>query len=152
MLTQHYFAAVSKTNSNMYKHEYKVIVRYAETDQMGFVYYGNYAKFYEIGRVELIRSLGLSYKEFEDRLNIFLPVVQLESRYLLPARYDDELRIESILDELPDKMISFRHLIYNPQNFLINRGVVKLLFIDKMTGRKVSAPQEMTDLLKQHFE
>ncbi|HAY71955.1 MAG TPA: thioesterase [Saprospirales bacterium] len=136
----------------MYKHEYKVIVRYAETDQMGFVYYGNYAKFYEIGRVELIRSLGLSYKEFEDRLNIFLPVVQLESRYLLPARYDDELRIESILDELPDKMISFRHLIYNPQNFLINRGVVKLLFIDKMTGRKVSAPQEMTDLLKQHFE
>lgn len=136
----------------MYKHEYKVIVRYAETDQMGFVYYGNYAKFYEIGRVELIRSLGLSYKEFEDRLNIFLPVVQLESRYLLPARYDDELRIETILDELPDKMISFRHLIYNPQNFLINKGVVKLLFIDKISGRKVSAPQEMTDLLKQHFE
>jgi acyl-CoA thioester hydrolase len=136
----------------MYKHEYKVIVRYAETDQMGFVYYGNYAKFYEIGRVELIRSLGLSYKEFEDRLNIFLPVVQLESRYLLPARYDDELRIETILDELPEKMISFRHLIYNPQNFLINKGVVKLLFIDKITGRKVSAPQEMTDVLKKHFE
>lgn len=136
----------------MYKHEFKVIVRYADTDQMGFVYYGNYAKYYEIGRVELIRSLGLSYKEFEDKLGIFLPVVQLESRYLLPAKYDDELRIETILDEMPDKMISFRHLIYNPQNFLINKGIVKLLFIDRNTGRKVSAPNAMTNLLKKYFE
>lgn len=136
----------------MYKHEYNVIVRYAETDQMGFVYYGNYAKFYEIGRVELIRSLGLSYKEFEENLNIFLPVVQLESRYLLPARYDDTLRIETYLDEMPEKMITFRHLIFNPRNFLINRGIVKLLFIDRVTGKKVSAPLELTNSLTAYFE
>ncbi len=136
----------------MYKHEYNVIVRYAETDQMGFVYYGNYAKFYEIGRVELIRSLGLSYKEFEEKLNIFLPVVQLESRYLLPARYDDTLRIETYLDEMPEKMITFRHLIFNPRNFLINRGIVKLLFIDRVTGKKVSAPLELTNSLTAYFE
>ena len=67
-------------------------VRYAETDKMGYLYYGHYAKLYEIGRSEMIRDLGITYKHLEDELNIMMPVLQLSCRYRLPAKYDDQLR------------------------------------------------------------
>ena len=76
----------------MYQHESKVRVRYAETDQMGYVYYGNYATYYEIGRVELIRSLGISYKELEE-MGVMMPVLENKSKFLSAALYDDHLKI-----------------------------------------------------------
>lgn len=136
----------------MYKFKYKHRVRYADTDQMGYAYYGNYAKYYEIGRVETIRSLGVSYKEFETVYGVMLPVVNLESRYLKPSYYDDLLTIETQIRELPNKMITFHCFIYNEQEELINKGIVKLFFIDMKTGKRVSSPEHLTKSLKSYFE
>ena len=90
----------------MYSVETKVRVRYAETDQMGFVYYGVYAQYYEVGRVELLRSLGLSYSKIED-LGFFLPVVNLSVNYKKSAFYDNELNIKTTIKEIPRSKITF---------------------------------------------
>ncbi|MEZ4906155.1 MAG: thioesterase family protein [Saprospiraceae bacterium] len=135
----------------MYSFKYKTRIRYADTDQMGYVYYGNYAKFYEIGRVETIRSLGLSYTDWEIKSGIILPVVFMESRYIKPAFYDEEIEIETILDEIPSKMVTFNHLISNESGELINKGIVKLFFIDIKTNKRVSAPDELTNKLQAFF-
>jgi acyl-CoA thioester hydrolase len=119
---------------------------------MGYAYYGNYPKYYEIGRVELIRSLGFSYNSFETKLGIMLPVLNLEARYLKPAFYDNEITIETQLREIPNKMITFHHKIYNEEQELINKGIVKLFFIDMKSNKRVSAPQILTDSLKEYFE
>ncbi len=119
---------------------------------MGYLYYGNYAKLYEIGRVETIRSLGFSYKEFETRLGIMLPVVSLESRYLKPAFYDDLLTIETKIKDLPSKMISFECNIFNEKSELINSGLIKLFFVDMITNKRVSAPDEFVQKLISYFD
>ncbi len=135
----------------MYKHSYKKRVRYNETDKMGYLYYGNYASLYEIGRVELIRSLGLSYQKMEDELGIMLPVVSLESRFLHPATYDEELDIYTFLDEMPSKIIKFRHEIFNAQKQLINRATVKLFFTDMKENKWISAPPIIKAALEAYF-
>ncbi len=119
---------------------------------MGYAYYGNYPKYYEIGRVELIRSLGFSYKSFETELGVMLPVVNMEARYIKPAFYDDEITIETQLMEIPSKMITFYHKIYNEKEELINKGIVKLFFIDMKTNSRVSAPEILIEKLKIYFE
>jgi acyl-CoA thioester hydrolase len=136
----------------MYSFRYQIRVRYAETDQMGYSYYGNYAKYYEIGRVETIRSLGFSYNDFETQMGIMLPVVNMEARYIVPAYYDELLTIETQIKEMPSKMITFHHFIYNEQDKLINKGIVKLFFVDMESGKRVSAPAILTNNLKQYFE
>ena len=136
----------------MYSYKFKHRIRYADTDQMGYAYYGNYPKYYEIGRVELIRSLGFSYKSFETELGIMLPVVNLEARYIKPAFYDDEITIDTQITKLPGKMITFDHLIYNEGQELINKGIVKLFFIDMKTNKRVSAPEVLINNLKPYFE
>jgi len=136
----------------MYSFEFKKRVRYSETDKMGYLYYGKYAALYEIGRVETIRSLGISYQEMEDQLGIMLPVLSLESRFLKPAYYDEELTIISILKEMPNKMIRFEHEIKNEKGELINTGIVKLFFIDIKSNSRVSAPAFITNALRSYFE
>ena len=136
----------------MYSYKFKHRIRYSDTDQMGYAYYGNYPKYYEIGRVELIRSLGFSYKSFETELGIMLPVVNLEARYIKPAFYDDEITIDTQITKLPGKMITFDHLIYNESLELINKGIVKLFFIDMKTNKRVSAPEVLINNLKPYFE
>ena len=108
-------------------------VLYAETDKMGYLYYGHYAKLYEIGRAELIRDLGLSYRYLEDEIGVKMPVLELKSRYLRPALYDDMLTIETSIVDRPTKMITFHHKIYNQDEVLLNKGTVKLFFIDMST-------------------
>ena len=136
----------------MYSFTYKKRVRYSETDKMGYLYYGKYASLYEIGRVETIRSLGVSYQEMEDRLGIMLPVLSLESRFLKPAYYDEELSIISILKEKPNKMICFDHQIKNQNGDLINTGIVKLFFIDVKSNKRVSCPAFINKALSKYFE
>lgn len=131
--------------------DYPKRVRYAETDKMGFLYYGNYPKYYEIGRVELIRSLGYSYKELEDKAGILMPVVSMESRYLKSAYYDDEVIIRSCIKELPTKMICFDHELFVGDQ-LINKGNVKLFFIDAKTQKRISAPAILLEKLSPHFD
>ena len=136
----------------MYTHEHQKRVRYGETDQMGYLYYGNYAQYYEIGRVEMLRSLGFTYKNMEETLKVMMPVVTLNVRYLRPAYYDDLLTIRTTLKELPGKYITFHMEILNENNKLINGGTVKLCFVDMKTKQTVIAPDILLEKLRPFFE
>lgn len=135
----------------MYSQEFTYRVAYADTDMMGYMYYGNYARLYEIGRVELIRSLGITYYTMEREMGIMLPVVNVESRYLKPALYDDVLKVTTLLTEMPDKMITFYYNIANSKDELIHKAEVKLFFVDMSTGKRISCPEFITDNLKAWF-
>jgi len=135
----------------VYTHEYKKRIRYGETDQMGYLYYGNYAMLFEIGRVEALRSIGVSYKELEEKHRVMMPVLSLESRYLGPAKYDEEIIIRTILKQLPSKMIHFYHEIVGEQGKVIHKGEVKLFFVDMETNKRVSTPKHLIDKLKPLF-
>ena len=135
----------------MYEHKTTVRVRYAETDMMDVVYYGNYAQYFEIGRVESLRALGISYKSMED-MGIILPVVELQIKYLRPAQYDDLLTIKTTLKELPiDHKICFHQEVYNEQGKLLTVGTVKLYFMDKNLQNKASLPPQMKEKLSPYF-
>jgi acyl-CoA thioester hydrolase len=126
-------------------------VLYAETDKMGYLYYGHYAMLYELGRSELIRDLGISYRYLEDELGVMMPVLELNCRYLRPALYDDMLTIETSIVERPTKMITFHHKIYNQDQALLNKGTVKLFFIDMTTQKRVSNPSYLSNQLDPFF-
>jgi acyl-CoA thioester hydrolase len=134
----------------MYQSETTVRVRYGETDQMGYVYYGAYALYYEVARVESMRQLGLSYKDVE-AMGVMMPVLENKSRYLAPARYDELLRIVTTIRRMPSVRITFEYEIYNEANVLINRGETLLVFIDKQTNRPCRPPQPMEDVLQPFF-
>lgn len=135
----------------MYSFDYKKRVRYGETDMMGYLYYGNYVQLYEIGRVETMRSIGLSYKDLENIHGIMMPVVHVEARYILPAKYDEELTIRTILKDLPSRMITFNTEILNSDLHVIHRAEVKLFFIEMSSGQKVSCPAYMINKLSALF-
>jgi acyl-CoA thioester hydrolase len=136
----------------MYSHEVTIRVRYGETDQMGYLYYGNYAEYFEVGRVELIRSLGLSYKELEEVHGIWLPVVSLEMRFVRPAYYDDLLTVRSTLKEMPDEHITFHVEILNEKRKLINSGRVRLCFFEAKSKKVVMAPDFLLERLRPAFD
>lgn len=122
-------------------------VRYAETDQMGYVYYGNYAQYFEIGRVELFRKLDVSYKSLEDS-GIMMPVITLSSKYIHPAHYDDELKIITSIPKIPDGVrISFEYNIYNQNDVLIHQGATELVFIDMKKNRPCKIPDVLREKL-----
>jgi acyl-CoA thioester hydrolase len=124
----------------MKTHEYKVRVRYAETDQMGVVYHGNYAQYFEMGRVEWLRNIGISYKWMEEN-GIMLPVVSLSMNYKKPARYDDMLTVKTIYKKQTSVKIEFDYEIYNESNELLTIGNSILVFVDMKTGRPVGPPK-----------
>ena len=136
----------------MYTHEVQIRVRYGETDQMGYLYYGNYAQYFEVGRVELIRSLGLTYKELEEVHGIWLPVVSLEMRFVRPAYYDELLTVRSELRELPDEHITFHVEVFNERKKLVNAGRVRLCFFDSGTRKVVPAPDYLLEKLRPFFK
>ncbi|MBK6931158.1 MAG: acyl-CoA thioesterase [Saprospirales bacterium] len=113
----------------MYSHDVQLRVRYGETDQMGYLYYGRYAEYFEVGRVETIRSLGLSYKTLEEEYGIWLPVVSMEMRFVRPAYYDDVLTVHTEIRKLPDAYITFHSELFNDNRKLVNAGTVRLLFL-----------------------
>jgi acyl-CoA thioester hydrolase len=124
----------------MIKTETTLRVRYGETDQMGFVYYGVYAQYYEVGRVEAMRSLGFSYKEMEES-GVLMPVINLTINYKKPALYDDEVRIVTTVKEMPGVRITFHYECYNQKDVLLNTGSVTLVFIDKQKNKPMQPPQ-----------
>lgn len=134
----------------MYSHSTQIRVRYGETDQMGFVYYGNYALYYEVGRVEAIRSLGLTYRDLEEQ-GIQMPVVRLEAKYIQPARYDDLLTIKTSIDSLPDRFIVFLVEIRNEQGHTLNKAKVTLCFRESLSGNQVRTPSSIIQKLKPYF-
>ncbi len=136
----------------MYSFDVQKRVRYGETDQMGYLYYGNYAQYFEIGRVEMLRSLGLTYKEMEQEHGIWMPVVYLETRYVRPALYDELLTIRTTLRKLPEKFITFHMEIFNEKNKLVNGGSVKLCFVEAQSGKTIYAPEFLLEKLRPYFE
>ncbi|MFZ4411877.1 MAG: acyl-CoA thioesterase [Bacteroidales bacterium] len=126
--------------------ETNIRVRYAETDRMGYAYYGNYAQYYEVARVEALRQLGISYKSLEDS-GIMMPVVQMITNFKKPALYDDELTIRTIIKEEPTVKMKFYYEIYNSDNILINFGETILVFVNSKTMKPCQCPDWFKELL-----
>lgn len=129
--------------------ETQIRVRYSETDQMGYVYYGNYGAFLEVGRCEAIRALGLSYKDIED-LGIMMPVVDMSLKYHRPAKYDDLLTVRSIIRKAPSVKFVFEYEIYNQRNELLTTAVTTLAIIDMKTNRPCKAPEFLINLFNSY--
>lgn len=134
-----------------FEHTTRIRVRYGETDQMGFVYYGVYALYYEVGRVEALRSLGILYAEMEKKYRVLMPVMNMQVRYLRPARYDDELIIQTSVTSLPERDIKFRYEIRNTAGELLNNATVQLCFLDAQTQKRIDAPDVVLEALKAYF-
>ena len=134
----------------MFTHTTIIRIRYADTDQMGYVYHGNYPTMYETGRVEALRSLGIAYKDMELG-GILMPVIDMHCTYLKPARFDDLLTVKTILKELPAVRIQFHFEVLNELGELLNTGEVKLVFINKKKHRPVRCPGPLLEKLRPFF-
>ena len=131
--------------------ENNIQIRYDEVDKMGYVYHGNYAKYYHISRTELMRSVGLSDKELEN-YNIIMPIIELNIKYLKPVYYDDIITIKTLLQKLPDTRMRFDHEVRNANNELINTASSTVVFVDMVTRLPMRAPKFFVDKLKPYFE
>ena len=129
-----------------FQHSTTLRVRYSETDQMGYSYYGNYAQYFEVGRVEALRKLGMSYKSLEDR-GIMLPVSHFEVNYKAPARYDDSLNITTRVKELKGPRLIFQYEIH-VNDKLIATASTTLVFVLKETMRPTAPPEDFVILLE----
>jgi acyl-CoA thioester hydrolase len=135
----------------MFITETHIRVRYAETDQMNVVYYGNYAQYFEVARAESIRNLGFTYKEMEE-IGVIMPVVEMQTKYLRPAHYDDLLNIKTILRELPtDHRIAFEHEVYNAEKKLLTLGKVILYFVKMGSFERTGMPDRLRIALQTFF-
>ena len=127
-------------------HQIQIRVRYSETDQMRVVYHGNYAQYFEVGRVEWLRNKGISYKWMEEN-GIMLPVVSLTMNYKKPARYDELLTLKTILKKQTNVKIEFDYELYNEVGELLTTGNSILVFVDMKTGRPIAPPTYIFELL-----
>ncbi|HEY6144255.1 MAG TPA: thioesterase family protein [Flavobacterium sp.] len=127
-------------------HQIQIRVRYSETDQMRVVYHGNYAQYFEVGRVEWLRNKGISYKWMEEN-GIMLPVVSLTMNYKKPARYDEHLTLKTILKKMTSVKIEFDYELYNEEGELLTTGNSILVFVDMKTGKPIAPPLYISELL-----
>ena len=135
----------------MIKHQIIIRPRYAETDQMGMVYYGRYAEYFEVARTECIRSLGIAYSQLEKKHNILLPVRELYIKYHKPAFYDDELKIITYIKKLPTVRIRFDYEVFNQNEEFLTEGYAELVFVDGSTRKPIRPPKFFMDIIKKHF-
>lgn len=126
-------------------------VRYAETDRMGYCYYGNFAAYFEVARVEALRSLGVTYKELEDE-GVVLPVLDYQVKYFKSAFYDEELRIETKIESVKGARIFFSYTTFNESGEPINKATTTLVFVDFNTKRPMNPPKELVEVLKKATE
>lgn len=135
----------------MIRAETKIRVRYGETDQMGYAYYGVYAQYYEVGRVEAMRKIGFSYKEVEER-GILMPVVDYSISYKKPAYYDDEITVVTCIKEMPKGVkLPFEYECFNQKGELLNTGKVTLVYIKKSDGRPTAIPSWFEEAMRGFF-
>ncbi len=136
----------------MFTTETTIRIHYALTDQMGVVYHGHYAQFYEIGRTEAIRSLGFAYKDIE-AMGVIMPVVDIHSKFLRPAKYDDLITVKTTLREMPiHHKIVFHSEIYNQNRELLNIGDVTLYFMEAKTMKRSEMPAILKEKVSRYFE
>lgn len=126
-------------------------VRYGETDPMKYVYYGNYAEYLEIGRVELFRTLGMSYNEIENQ-GIWLPVSEYKIKYLRPAFYDEKLEVHTYIKKIPGVKIEFEYEIYNESKIKITEAATTLFFLDAQTNKVVKCPDYLMKLIEENWD
>lgn len=134
----------------MYTSETQIRVRYAETDQMSYVYYGNYAMYFEVARVEAMRSIAFSYRQMEEQ-GVMMPVLESYFKYLKPGKYDELLTIKTTIPIMPGVRIRFEYEVYNERSELITEGWTILTFIKKETHQPTRPPQNLVNLLKRFF-
>jgi acyl-CoA thioester hydrolase len=135
----------------MFTSETKVRVRYAETDQMGVVYHSNFFLYYEVARAESIRDLGFTYADME-KMDVIMPVIEVQSRFFRPALYDDLLTIKTILKELPvHHKIEFQHEVYNEKKELLATGHIILYFMEATTMKRTTMPAQLMKKLQSYF-
>lgn len=135
----------------MFAHETLIRVRYAETDQMGVVYHGHYFPYLESGRVEAMRSLGISYAELE-KMGVSMPVVEMQVKYLRPAKYDDLLRVRTSLPHLPaDHRIIFQQDVFRDPETLLMKATIKLYFWDTHGNQKTPIPPALLEKLNPFY-
>lgn len=131
----------------MFTNKIKFRVRYGETDQMGIVYHGNYAQYFEMGRIEWLRNLGISYKKMEEE-GIMLPVISLNLNYKKSALYDDVIQVTTKLKKIPSAKIEFDYVIENEDGEILTLGETTLAFIDIKTNRPMRCPKYILDKLQ----
>nr|WP_294897690.1 thioesterase family protein [uncultured Pedobacter sp.] len=134
----------------MFSFETKIRVRYADTDQMGYMYYGNYATMYEVARTEMLRSLGMSYKSMEED-GVMMPVLELNCKYIKPALYDDLITVKVIIEEKPRARIIFKYELYNQNDVLINLGETTLVFVNIEKNKPCMAPKNFMTAIESYF-
>lgn len=134
----------------MIAHHTHIRVRYADTDQMGFVYHGKYVEYFEVGRVELIRQLGISYKEIEAR-GIWMPVADLQLSFKRPAHYDELLSVHTRITEKPRASLLTHYQLTNGEGELKATGSVRLAFIDHQHQKPVRVPDFMLEAVERHW-
>ena len=133
----------------MFEHQIKFRVLYSDTDKMGYMYYGQYAKYLEMGRVEALRSLGLSYKSMEET-GVFLPVSDLKLKYLKPLYYDDEVSLITKVCDMPGTRIYFEYELKNPEGELTTLAETTLVFVDR-NGSPCMIPETFKSKIKTYF-
>lgn len=126
-------------------------VRYAETDPMKYVYYGQYATYFEVARVELFRTLGMSYDEIENR-GTWLPVSEYSIKYLKPALYDEILEIHTFIKKIPGARIEFEYEIYNSSKQKITEAKTTLFFLDAKTNKVVKCPEFLMQIIEKNWQ
>lgn len=131
--------------------KHSIRVRYAETDPMKYVYYGNYAAYFEIGRVELFRTIGISYDEIENQ-GIWLPVSDYKIKYLKPALYDQKLEIHTYIKKIPGVRIEFEYEIYNEEGIKITEAATTLFFLDSKTNKIIKCPHHLLQLIEENWK
>jgi acyl-CoA thioester hydrolase len=134
----------------MFSHTTELRVRYGETDKMGYVYYGDYAEYFEVGRVEALRSLGFPYKRLEEE-GVMLPVREMQVRYHRAAGYDDRLTLRTTIVEPPSVRITFRNELFDEDGGLIAEATITLVFVDADTRRPRKAPSALLQALASYF-
>jgi acyl-CoA thioester hydrolase len=134
----------------MYTFDYLHRVRYADTDQMGYVYYGRYAEYFEAARVEALRHLGVSYKKLEER-GVMMPVLEHYMKYYKPALYDEELTIKVMIKEMPMVRFRFDYDVYNQLGQLINQSYTTLVFVQTANMKSHRLPEEVKIALSPYF-
>ena len=135
----------------MFVYDHQLRVRYGDTDQMGYVYYGNYGYYYEQARAEAIRAGGITYKEIEAS-GTMMPITRMTTKYIQPAYYDELLTIKTIIPYMPGRIIVFQYEVYNERKELINEGETHLIFMDINTKKIKTAPPILIEKLKPYFK
>ncbi len=134
----------------MFSHITKIRIAYGHTDKMGFLFHGHYPHFFSICRTEAIRSLGMSYKQLEDR-GIIMPVAKLQMSFIRPAAYDDVLKFETTVRKLEKNKISFQYNVFKEDERICTRATVDLVFMDAEIHKRVDMPDELMEKLSPYF-